>query len=746
MKKIKKKILIWVLGAIALLIFGIIAIIIVSEWKLSKLVPGGLGERFPTKVYSIPFSLSQEMALSSDEIMERIKRLNYQPSTITGISKGKYHWSPPDLYLGLRGFSSPTHSQEPFIIKMTQKPDGRWSLLGPNDSTPPLVLLEPELIAELSGPQKVRRDPATWEDYPPNLIEAVIVVEDKRFHKHHGIDPRGIMRAAWHNLRHDRSLQGGSTITQQLAKNFFLSNERTFRRKFLELGFALYLDLRYSKEKILTLYLNHIYMGQDGVVSIAGMKAAAEYYFGKNIREINTAESALLAGIIRSPYRYNPFQNPTSAKGRRNTVLKLLLQENVISELEYERALAQPLSTIKRTIPSTHMHDYFVAEVLRQLVPRFSEDVLFRYGLRIYTTMDPLFQQLAQRIVKKEKFQSAMVVIEPNTGRILALVGGRNYQESQFNRATQASRQPGSTFKPFIYGAGLEHGFTPASILMDEPRVYRDRGKIWAPQNFDGIHRGSISFRDALAQSINGATLDLAQKIGTSTIIRFARKLGIESPLENSLALALGTSEVTPLELTAAYAPFGNGGFRITPIFVLSVVDAEDIALEINNVERESVLDPAHAYLMTSLMETTITEGTAKNLKKMGWEFPSAGKTGTTNDGKDAWFVGYTPNLLVGVWVGSDEGKALGLSGSINALPLWGEFMLQSQRGRITHEFKKPLGIIPARIDPISGALARIGCPDQKNEMFINGTEPTSYCPLHSGGFTGWLKKIFKNR
>lgn len=749
MKKSKNKILLWLSLFITLVIICILGIVITSEWKLSKLVPGGLGERFPTKIFSAPFVIPNGIFVSKEELFERLHRLDYRQSRAQSLPRGTYRWEPPLLTISFRGFNSPTANQSPIVVKLISGPNGSWTINERTQTTESQILLEPELIAEISGPQKIRRDPTSWDDLPPLLVDAVIAVEDRRFYKHHGIDPRAILRAAWFNIRNGKNLQGGSTITQQLVKNFFFSQEKTIQRKLMEAGFAVYLDLRYSKERIITLYLNHIYMGQDGVVSIAGMKSAAEYYFGKPIRDLNLSESAFLAGLIRSPFRYNPFQNAIAAKNRRDTVLKLMLSFNSISELEYERALASPLTVRKRVQTNTENrngNDYFVAEVLRQLIPHFSEDILFRYGLRIFTTVDSLYQDLAQNSVKAEKNQTALVVMDPSTGRVLAVVGGKNFQESQFNRATQAHRQPGSAFKPLVYGAALEKGYTPASLLQDEPRAYKDGNKIWAPQNFDLVYRGPVSFREALAHSINGATLDLAQKIGPSTIIRFSKKMGIESPLENSLTLALGTSEVTPLELTAAYSPFANGGFRVTPLFINAVVDYEDKVLEINNVEREPVLDPALSYLMTSLLETTITEGTANSLRGLGWSQPSAGKTGTTNEGKDAWFIGYTPSLLVGVWVGNDQGKAVHLSGAKNALPIWCNFMKQANSGRKIELFTKPTGLTSKIIDPLSGALARTGCPDQKEELFIKGTEPQNFCPNHAGGFRGWLKKLFRSK
>ncbi len=723
-------------------------VVLYSEWKLSRLVPGGLGESFPTKVYGAPLVISNDGRTSLPMLMTRLVRLNYHATAGEHLSPGQYHADTSALTLYLRGFQAPFTTQAATLVRFTWSNDQILHIDNPVNAPLTEVSLEPELAAELSGPKKIRRDPANWEDFPATLIDAVIAVEDRRFYKHHGIDLRAMLRAAVFNLRNPKKLQGGSTITQQLAKNFFLSSERTLQRKFLEVIFALYLDLRTPKNRILTLYLNHIYMGQDGAVSVAGMRAASQFYFAKDVHQLTLPESALLAGLIRSPYRYNPFANPDAARERRETVLHQMLDENYISERDFEKARNAPLTMTKNAhsaADKTNPNDYFISEVIRELLPRFSEDTLFRYGLHIYTTLDPVLQKAAQETVRGSKHQAALIALDPSTGRVLALMGGRDYKQSQFNRATQARRQPGSIFKPFVFGAALAHGFTPAAILADEPRAFRDGKKIWAPQNFDGQYHGNVTLREAIAESLNGATLDLAQKIGVTAIATFATQMGIESPLENNLALALGASEVTPFEITTAYAPFANGGFSVKPFLVTAVTDADNNILESNSVERHSVLDPAYSYLMTSLLQSVIQEGTGKNAAKLGWTAPAAGKTGTTNQGRDAWFIGYTPDLLVGVWTGDDTGPSANLIGARDALPMWVRFMRQSLEGRPAREFQQPQGLVQKRIDPTSGALARSGCPVQKDELFIIGTEPKNFCPLHAGGFRGWLNKLFGN-
>ncbi len=743
----------FVIGALVLLMLattGMVSVVLYSEYRLAKLVPGGLGDRFPTKIYSSAWTIRNHDSVSTSELLERLKELDYRATNATPLALGSFDVNSSSIKIALRGFQTPSLVQTPIVISLTRESDNHWTLTDGNGNVLDQVSLEPEVVAELSGPQKVRREPAAWTDFPQSLLDAVVAVEDRRFYKHNGLDFRAILRAAWYNLRHRKNLQGGSTITQQLAKNFFLTQERTLQRKLMEAAFAVYLNFRFSKERILTLYLNQIYMGQDGAVSIAGVKAAADYYFGKPLKNLDVSESALLAGIIRSPYRYNPFQNIRAARERRDTVLRVMMDETFLTEPEYVKASSLPVIVRNRkTTPgpeTANNNDYFVAEVIRQLVPHFSEDVLFRYGLKIYSTLDPRAQRLAQTAVKTQKNQAAVVVLDPRTGAVAALVGGKNFKESQFNRATQARRQPGSAFKPFLYGAALENGFTPASLLQDQPRAYRTGKKVWAPRNFDGVYRGAVTLRDALAHSMNGASLDLAQKLGTHNVVKFATRVGIESPLENSLALALGASEVTPFELTSAYAAFANGGFHVNPYLVTAVADYENNVLERNTSERQQVLEPALSYLVTSLLQTTVTDGTAKTAKELGWSGTSAGKTGTTNAGRDAWFIGYTADLLAGVWVGDDEARAAHLSGTKNALPVWVSFMKNYYGDRVPADFEKPAGVTTVKIDPASGLLARSGCPNQKEEIFVTGTEPTVFCTLHPGGFKGWLMKFFRKK
>lgn len=736
-------------GALAGFALFAVAIVLIAENKFSGMVLGGLGEQFSTHVYSSPLILDlnspSRIPGLKFRFLNRIDRLGYQSSDNLPENPGETRVDGDKIEIFLRGFSAPFYSQ-PAQLVFIRFYDDHLELTDPSGLTLSEVAIEPVLIDELSGTKNIRREPATWEEIPVRLADAVVAVEDGTFYKHWGVSPRAIARAIWRNLSGRGGLQGGSTITQQLAKNLFLSSKRTFRRKLTELFFALYLEIRFSKEKILTMYLNHIYMGQDGPVSIAGVKAASRFYFEKELSELSIAECAFLAGVIRSPYRYNPARDRKAALERTHHVLDRMKFHGLLNEQETK--IAQRLPLVFRPpsslSPSFKDASFFVAEVVRQLTTKYAEEEIYRLGFRIYTTMDPELQHAAQTIIKKARPQGALVAMDPHTGDVVALVGGRSFGESQFNRATQARRQPGSAFKPFIYGAALENGYTPASLLEDKPRLFNDgKGGHWKPENYDKVYRNIVPLRQALAESLNSATVDLVSKISPAKAVEFAGRMGISSPIEKSLAVGLGASEVSLLELTAAYAPFSNGGFRVQPRIIQAVSDAEGGTLDVMGIERTSVIDPSLASLITSLLQSTVSDGTAKHLPQLGWPYASAGKTGTTNDGRDAWFIGYTPELLAGVWVGSDIGKQISVAGGRNALPHWASFFVSAYQGSKPKEFEPAQGVVKLKIDPLNGLIAQSGCPEKKLEVFMEGTQPTKPCPIHAGGVKGWFQRLF---
>ncbi|MBI5743064.1 MAG: PBP1A family penicillin-binding protein [Elusimicrobia bacterium] len=729
-------------GAAALAVFALAlaGLFLYAGHIISGFAPGGLGKSFSTKIYAAPFRLGEGDYTPPSALVRRLERLGYQAAE-EPQKPGEYAWDPPRLTLCLRGFDSPTAAQAPETAELRYGGTG-WEFTAGGAGE---IRLEPELAAELSGPEKVRREPAEEADIPDQLRAAVITVEDKRFMSHHGLDFRALAGALWRNLTR-KGLWGGSTITQQLAKNYFLTPRRTLRRKLAEAALALYLERRYDKRRLLTLYLNEIYWGQDGRYGVAGARAAADFYFGKAPAELDLPECALLAGLIRSPYRYNPRRDPAAALARRNYALSRMLAEGLIAAPEYAAAAAAPLRLAPLKRRGSGSADYFIAEVVRRLLKSYDENEVFRYGLTVYTTLDTELQAAAMAAVATARHQAALAALDPASGAVLALAGGKDFDSSQFDRATQASRQPGSAFKPFVYGAALEEGFTPATLLADTTRAYTGAGgRPWKPRNYDGVYHGTVTLRAALALSLNSATLHLAERVGPAKIAAFARRLGIRGPLDDSLALALGVSGTGLLELTAAYAPFCNGGFRVEPGLITAVTSSEGRVLSYGARERSPVITPAQAYLVTSLLEGVVKEGTARSLETAyGWRWPAAGKTGTTTGGRDAWFIGYTPRLLAGVWTGEDANRAIGAVGAAVALPVWAAFMKPALVGSPPLEFASPEeGLTRATVDPASGLLAVAGCPERRKEFFLAGTEPRQKCPLHSRGLKGWLKRLF---
>lgn len=717
-----------------------------AERKLSTLVLGGLGESFSTRIWSAPFAVKNGARAEAPRLIERLDRLGYRRTEAHPL-KGEYRWAPPEMTVYLRGHRIPGSEQAEGAFVLRRSDDAGWLLFDGLGGTVPELRLEPELVVELAGEKSQRREPAEWEQIPASLRDAVISTEDKRFWSHHGLDPRAMARATLANLR-GRDLQGASTITQQLSKNLFLSPRRTFRRKLSEAALSIYLELRLDKQRILTLYLNHIYLGQDGSASVMGVRSAARHYFSKEVSDLTLPESALIAGVIRGPGVYNPFRDPKAAKARRDFVLRRMREEDKISALELDAALEEPLA-VKSPLAQdrrdgTHTESaYYAAEVVRQLLPRYGGDSLYRHGLSIHTAMDPVLQSLARKALSKSKHQAALAAIDPRDGSVLALIGGRSFGESQFNRATQAQRQPGSAFKPFVFAAALGINLTPATVLRDKPKTWAGH-KDWSPANYEGVYHGTATMRQALTKSLNAATLDLAERVGIRRVQATARACGITSPMRDDLGLALGASEVGLLELVSAYSPFAHGGIRPEPRLVTSVVDSDGVVFEAAAPSITVALDPATAFLMNSMLESVTREGTARGLKALGVTFPAAGKTGTTNDGRDAWFVGYTSALLAGVWVGDDQNRPLKLTGGKNALPLWAAFMKEAAADRPGEAFPRPETVLEVIICPESGMVARSGCPGKRSELFLAGTEPRSDCALHRGGIVGWLQRMLR--
>ena len=649
---------------------------------------------------------------------------------------------------------------------------GRITRLRQNGAEVQSVALPPELLASAGASMGENIRPVRLADVPPVLRTAVLAIEDERFYEHGGLDPRGVLRAVWANVRKGRVVEGGSTITQQLVKSRLLTPERTFSRKLNEAFLSTALEWRYSKDQILEAYLNEIYLGQAGGAAVRGVGAASRAYFGKEVHQLTLPEAALLAGMIRGPNSYSPNTNPDRARDRRDVVLTRLRDLGKISEADYRRARREPVKA--RTAPGSGLTaPYFVDYVRAELERSTEVDLADQHGVRVYTTLDPVLQKFAEAAVVKgidrletarprlrrqnseERLQAALIVLDPATGQVRAMVGGRDYRVSQFNRAVLARRQPGSAFKPFVFLAALtprEEGprFTAASMIEDAPITVMVDGKPWSPKNYDDRYQGPVTVRRALEGSLNTATVRLAQAVGLGTVVQTARSLGVEGDLKPVPALALGVFETTPLDLARAYVPLANGGLAPSGGAVETVSDDGGRAIWSASRETRPVIGAPEAFLMTSLLEGVVNSGTGASARALGVSGAVAGKTGTTNDGRDAWFVGYSSNLLALVWVGFDDGTPAGLSGAEGALPIWSEFMRQALDVYPASAFPEPPGITYVKIDATNGRKATAYCPVVVTEVFLNGTEPPP-CEEHGGvseqigrwwdRVWGWFKK-----
>src|SRR5262245_21458003 len=600
------------------------------------------------------------------------------------------------------------------------------------------------------GADQPREDyrPITLADVPAVLVTALLAAEDHRFFQHSGLDLRGLARAVWVNVRAGKVAEGGSTITQQLVKNRLLTPERSLIRKLREAWLASVIEWRYTKAQILEAYLNEIYLGQRGTLPVRGVGAAARAHFAKEVHQLTAAEAALLAGMVRAPNTYSPALNPEGARQRRDVILARMRELGMLDSAHYERARREPVRAVLRPGPDP-LAPYFTDHVRREVEERFGA------GTRIVSTLDLALQRFAETAVAngldqlesryprlrragpRARLQAALVAIDPASGEIRAFVGGRNYESSQFDRVTLARRQAGSAFKPFVYLSALRPRegappMTAATMIDDAPITITVDGKPWSPRNYEDRYEGRVSVRHALEQSLNGATVRIAQAVGSQRIVETARQLGLAQNAAPVPALALGALDVTPLDLAGAYLPLAGGGQRPGAIrSVRAVYQSDGSRLVPADAEPPSrVSSPAEAYLMTSLLQGVLRAGTASAAQSLGVRGPVAGKTGTTNDGRDAWFVGYSSRLVALVWVGFDDGQPHGLSGATAALPIWSQFMRQALDAYPAPNFALPEGITTASIDATNGKLAGAACPPVGREVFLTGTEP-GLCTEH---------------
>jgi penicillin-binding protein 1B len=621
--------------------------------------------------------------------------------------------------------------------------------------------LEPQLITNLYDRNREKRRLVRYAEIPPVLVHAVISIEDKRFFQHVGFDPIGIFRTMVVDLK-DRHTYGASTLSQQLAKGMFLTPDKTIKRKAEELMITLVLEQKLTKEEIFEFYCNQIVLGQRGSFTIRGFGEASEAYFSKSIRNLTMAEAATLAGMIQRPSYFNPYRHADRVKERRNVVLALMRQNGYATDREYAVAMDTPLRVVQGASESTDA-PYFVDLLNDELQNKFKDYDFQSQAYRIYTSLDMQLQHAANEAVrlgmqhvdeqlrKQKRFkgvqfpdaQVALVALDPHTGEIKALVGGRNYGASQLDHAL-SKRQPGSIFKPWVYAAAMNTAITggsrtltPATTVVDEPTTFWYDDKPYEPSNFEHEFYGTVTLRRALAKSMNVATVKVAEMVGYDTVVKLARKAGINSETKATPAVALGAYEATPLEMAGAYTVFANKGVYVKPTFMSEIREAGGKSIFQNKAETKPVLDPRVNYLMVNLLEEVMRSGTAAGARGLGFTVPAAGKTGTSHDG---WFAGFTSELLCIVWVGFDDNRTIDLEGAHSALPIWTELMKRAlllREYRSAKPFPSPEGIVSVDIDPESGLRATPSCPNARPEVFVAGTEPVGSCPLHGGNGQG---------
>lgn len=724
-------------------------------------------ERFSGQYWTLPSLLYSDSTiiypgerLNEISFFQRLARLNYHRVAPGQVRiRGEYSLDERrgQLVLFLHDFRYPYHNFTGILVALKISPLQTVESIQDAATGKPeySIELEPELLGAIFHGSWEQRRLVPLSEIPPAFIDAVLAAEDHRFYEHHGIDLVRTARAAWIDLTARHVLQGGSTLTQQLMKNFFLTSKRDWHRKVTEALMAYIAEKRYTKDEILELYLNDIYLGQRGQEGIYGVWEASQFYFSCEPRDLTIAQMATIAGMIRSPNRFNPFRHVNAARVRRNEVLASMLQDGYVSKAAYDEAVTEPLRTRE---PYTETNDapYFVDYVKHELAERYPPSVLTGEGLRIFTTLDVHMEKQAEQAIehnllsleekhpslkrkeKNQQLQSCLIAIEPQTGKIRAMVGGRDYRQSQFNRVTQSHRQPGSAFKPVTYLAALQeafdHGakqFLPTSYIDDEPFTWQFGTTSWTPKNYKGRYFGRVTLEFALEESLNSATLRLADAVGLDQVLAMAAKLGFPN-LPPYPSVVLGGIEVEPIQLAAMYAILANEGMEVQPYAVTAVVNAKGQVIEGHELKAEQMLEPEVAYSMDFMLEQVIKHGTGASARKAGFLRPAAGKTGTTNDSVDAWFAGFTPNLLAVVWTGFDQKEALGLTGAEASLPAWTDFMKAATAARPDVDFPVPSDVVRVRVDPLTGYLANPYCPVTMKGVFPKALAPTEVCPFHT--------------
>ena len=714
----------------------------------------------PSLVYSDSTTIYPGQKLNDIGFFQRLARLNYhrvEPGRVRARGEYSYDQNNGRMVIFLHSFAHPYMNFRGQLVELRVSVLQTIVSMQDGSTHQPVYSfeLEPELLGAIFQGDWEQRRLVPLSDIPPSFIHAVLAAEDHRFYEHHGIDVVRTAKAAWIDFTTGHVVQGGSTLTQQLMKNFFLTSKRDWHRKVKEALMAYIAEHRYSKDEIIENYLNDIYLGQRGQEGIYGIWEASEFYFSREPRDLSIAEMATIAGMIRSPNRYNPMRHNDSARTRRNEVLWAMMADGYIDKAAYDEAVTEPVRT-REPFNETNDAPYFVDYVKHELAERYPPSVLTGEGLRIFTTLDVHMQKQGDTAIednldsledhhsglrrkeKKEELESCMVAIEPQTGKIRAMVGGRDYRESQFNRVTQSKRQPGSAFKPITYLAALQETleggperFLPTSYIDDSPFTWQYGDMSWTPKNYKNRYFGRVTLEFALEESLNSATSRLADAIGLDRVRDMAGKLGF-ADLPPYPSIVLGGIEVSPMQIARMYAILANEGMDVQPYAVSAVVDQKGNVIEGHELKAEQVLSPELSYTMDFMLQQVIDHGTGEGARKAGFKAPAAGKTGTTNDSKDAWFAGFTPDLLAVVWTGFDQKEMLGLTGAEASLPAWTSFMKAATASRPQSDFATPPGMVVAKVDPLTGYLAGPYCPVTIVGVFPKEMAPTEVCPFHS--------------
>ena len=758
-----------VLLATAAVSWGVLGYYYVSFSRLiDKSLHGERDKVFP-QVFARPLEIYRGQSITNQQLVDRLNDLGYaqrpklekpgefvvNAATVSLIPRSP-EFKGQVVQIGFQRFADPAvPARRGTPVRLSDHVTRLQ--LGPRQSE--RLTLDAPLLASIVAGEREKRRPVALAAIQPRIVQAALAIEDRRYYEHPGVDPIGVLGAVASYATGRRSyLAGGSTITQQLVRNVFLptfegislqeARRRSYKRKALEVFVSIITTSRASKDEILEMYLNNVPLGQRGSFAIFGVAEAAKLFFGKDVSNVSLAEAATIAGVIQSPSALSPFNNPQRCRERRNVVLMAMVDAGYIDRPTAEHAAQEPLVVVQRALEAEapYFVDY-VSQTLEDDYPGLTTTTT--KSVDVYTTLDLHLQRLAQDAVRKGltnvdamlskkkrgKAEAALIALDPRTGEILSFVGGRSYNQSQYNRAIVSRRQPGSVFKPFVYLAAFEQAaaqgrmdITPASITLDEGETFEFDQQVWTPENYEKEFLGPVTFRYALAHSLNLATIHVAQAAGYDNVATLWKKLGVGNPPKPYPSIALGVFEATPYEIATAYTIFPNGGSLRPLRHLLKITSGGTDVTKKDKATLRPIARPDTTYLVTDMMRTVINEGTGAPARSLGFTLDAAGKTGTTNDKRDAWFVGFTPELLTVVWIGLDDNQPLGLTGAQAALPIWAEYMTRALAGRDSVEFTVPEGITFADVDKVTGKLPTPACPMTIHSPFLDGTVPTLTC------------------